>query len=54
MQSGRKSQTNSRIAGVEEQEKEHEHTQEKIVNEGMDIDLSSLPYLLQHIPCAQS
>jgi hypothetical protein len=34
MQSRRKSQTNRSIAGVEEQEKEQEHTQEKIVNEG--------------------
>lgn len=34
MQSRWKSQTNRSIAGVEEQEKEQEHTQEKIVNEG--------------------
>lgn len=33
-QSRRKSQTNRSIAGVEGQEKEQEHTQEKIVNEG--------------------
>jgi hypothetical protein len=39
MQSRRKSQTNRPIAGVEEQEKEQEHTQEKIVNEGKSASL---------------
>jgi hypothetical protein len=39
MQSRRKSQTNRSIAGVEEQEKEQEHTQEKIVNEGKSNSL---------------